>query len=90
LLGLTGQPFWDSAVILRGTERSRLVGSAKEKLKSVDTIKTESRKKAQEDALLSIRVLDDSCGSGHILLSAARRIATELARVRPAIARGFS
>jgi len=36
----------------------------------------------QETALLSIKVCDVACGSGHILLSAARRIATELARVR--------
>jgi hypothetical protein len=34
------------------------------------------------DALLSIKVCDVACGSGHILLSAARRIAIELARVR--------
>jgi hypothetical protein len=36
----------------------------------------------QEKALLDIKVADVACGSGHILLSAARRIATELARVR--------
>lgn len=36
----------------------------------------------QERALLSIKVCDISCGSGHILLSAARRIGTELAKVR--------
>ena len=35
-----------------------------------------------EAALLSLRVADISCGSGHILLAAARRIATELAIVR--------
>lgn len=35
-----------------------------------------------EKALLSIRVCDVACGSGHILLSAARRIATELACFR--------
>ncbi|MBK9176617.1 MAG: hypothetical protein IPM46_09845 [Flavobacteriales bacterium] len=38
--------------------------------------------KLQERALLSLRVADISCGSGHILLAAARRIATELAIVR--------
>jgi len=32
--------------------------------------------------LLSLRVCDAACGSGHILLSAARRVALELARVR--------
>ena len=36
----------------------------------------------KEHALLSIRVCDDACGSGHILLNAARRIDLELARVR--------
>ncbi|MFL0685501.1 MAG: Eco57I restriction-modification methylase domain-containing protein [Algoriphagus aquaeductus] len=36
----------------------------------------------QEKALLSIKVCDISCGSGHILLSAARRIGTELAKIR--------
>ena len=35
-----------------------------------------------EAALLDLRVADISCGSGHILLAAARRIATELAIVR--------
>ena len=35
-----------------------------------------------EESLLSLRVADISCGSGHILLAAARRIATELAIVR--------
>lgn len=36
----------------------------------------------QENALLAIKVCDISCGSGHILLSAARRIGTELAKIR--------
>ncbi|MEL1244000.1 DNA methyltransferase [Flavobacterium sp. DGU11] len=35
-----------------------------------------------EKALLSITVCDVACGSGHILLSAARRIGFELARLR--------
>jgi len=35
-----------------------------------------------EPALLNLRVADIACGSGHILLAAARRIATELAVVR--------
>ena len=40
------------------------------------------KEKNKEEALLSIRVCDVACGSGHILLSAARRIAIEVARVR--------
>ena len=35
-----------------------------------------------EAALLELRVADIACGSGHILLAAARRIATELAVMR--------
>src|ERR1019366_3965501 len=35
-----------------------------------------------ETELLDLRVADIACGSGHILLAAARRIATELAVVR--------
>ncbi|SEA92269.1 Eco57I restriction-modification methylase domain-containing protein [Pedobacter hartonius] len=35
-----------------------------------------------EAALLSLKVCDVACGSGHILLSAARRIGFELARLR--------
>jgi len=38
--------------------------------------------KNPERALLSLRVADISCGSGHILLAAARRIATHLATIR--------
>ncbi len=38
--------------------------------------------KAREAALLSIRVCDPACGSGHFLLAAARRMGKELARIR--------
>lgn len=34
------------------------------------------------EALLSIRVVDPACGSGHFLLAAARRLAEELAQLR--------
>jgi len=43
-----------------------------------DKLKQENK----EEALKSITVCDVACGSGHILLNAARRIGTELARVR--------
>jgi len=39
-------------------------------------------RKEQEEGLLSIKVCDVACGSGHILLNAARRIAQTLATVR--------
>ncbi|RRR73192.1 MAG: hypothetical protein EI684_09195, partial [Candidatus Viridilinea halotolerans] len=35
-----------------------------------------------EETLLSLRVVDPACGSGHFLLAAARRLGRELARVR--------
>ena len=35
-----------------------------------------------QHALLSVRVLDPACGSGHFLLAAARRLGKELARIR--------
>jgi hypothetical protein len=37
---------------------------------------------SREKAILSIRVCDPACGSGHFLLAAARRLGKELARVR--------
>jgi hypothetical protein len=45
-----------------------------DKLKAPDSEK--------EKALLSLKVCDPACGSGHILLNAARRLAHEVARVR--------
>lgn len=45
-------------------------------------IEDKLKEEDQEKALLSIKVCDVAAGSGHILLSAARRIALELARVR--------
>jgi hypothetical protein len=41
-----------------------------------------TRPKDPEKAILSIRVCDPACGSGHFLLAAARRLAKELACVR--------
>ncbi|WP_404420495.1 Eco57I restriction-modification methylase domain-containing protein [Nibricoccus sp. IMCC34717] len=50
---------------------------------SLDPLIAEKLKeKDKAVALLSLRVADIACGSGHILLAAARRIATELAVVR--------
>ena len=50
---------------------------------SLDYLIAEKLQEPDADkALLSLRVADIACGSGHILLAAARRIATELAIVR--------
>ncbi|WP_414548516.1 Eco57I restriction-modification methylase domain-containing protein [Anabaena sp. CCY 0017] len=39
-------------------------------------------KRNYEQALLSLKVVDPACGSGHFLLAAARRIGKELAKIR--------
>lgn len=50
---------------------------------SLDYLIEDKLKEADpQKALLDLRVADIACGSGHILLAAARRIATELAIVR--------
>ncbi len=50
---------------------------------SLDYLIADKLKEAdKEAALLSLRVADIACGSGHILLAAARRIGTELAIIR--------
>lgn len=52
------------------------------KLKSVGAKGSALPREAQEQALLSLKVCDPACGSGHFLLAAARRIGKELARIR--------
>jgi len=46
-----------------------------------DFYKEKAAKKDTKKKLLDLKVCDVACGSGHILLSAARRIALEVARV---------
>lgn len=74
----------------KGTERSRSGShyTPEELVKpliqhSLDYVIAEKLKaENQEKALLSITVCDPACGSGHVILNAARRIAREVARVR--------
>ena len=47
-----------------------------------DRLKSSDKKSEKEKVLLSIKICDVACGSGHILLNAARRIGAELAKVR--------
>jgi len=58
----------------------------KELIKSALDPVIEQRMAARPDnpteALLSIRVMDPACGSGHFLLAAARRLAEQLAQLR--------
>ena len=48
----------------------------------LQAVSNAASKEAQEAALLSLKVCDPACGSGHFLLAAARRIGKELARIR--------
>ncbi|WP_333661736.1 Eco57I restriction-modification methylase domain-containing protein [Acinetobacter sp.] len=54
----------------------------KSALEPVITQRLEENKTNPTEALLSIRVIDPACGSGHFLLAAARRLAQELAQLR--------
>ncbi|MHB8290192.1 MAG: Eco57I restriction-modification methylase domain-containing protein [Acidimicrobiales bacterium] len=50
---------------------------------ALDSVLAEAaRSKDPEGAILSLRVLDPACGSGHFLIAAAHRIAVKLACVR--------
>jgi len=83
-----GHPTFD---LVYGTER-KSTGSyytppelVQELIKSALVPVIEDRLKkapSKEEALLSIRVLDPACGSGHFLLAAARRLGKELAKTR--------
>jgi hypothetical protein len=57
-----------------------LIKSALEPVIS-DRLSSLTKKEVKRKALLSIRVCDPACGSGHFLLAAARRLGRELARV---------
>jgi type I restriction-modification system DNA methylase subunit len=46
-------------------------------------IEDKLKEKDKQAALLSLRICDVACGSGHILLNAARRIAMELGQMLP-------
>lgn len=51
---------------------------------TLEPVLAETVRKNPQDprmALLSLRIIDPSCGSGHFLLAAARRIAMEIARL---------
>ncbi|WP_236146892.1 Eco57I restriction-modification methylase domain-containing protein [Scytonema millei] len=62
--------------LVRQLIKSALEPVIEEKLKEAKTVSE------KETALLSLKVCDPACGSGHFLLAAARRIGKELAIVR--------
>ncbi|MBI3303707.1 MAG: N-6 DNA methylase [Deltaproteobacteria bacterium] len=47
-----------------------------------ERIRAATTREQKEHAILSLKVCDIACGSGHFLLAAARRLGKELARVR--------
>jgi len=68
--------YYTPAELVGELVRSALEPVLEEKLQKART------REEKERAILSIRVLDPACGSGHFLLAAARRLGRELARVR--------
>jgi len=53
-----------------------------EKLRSASAQSHPDAPPKYEQALLSLKIVDPACGSGHFLLAAARRIGKELAKIR--------
>ena len=70
---LTGSYYTPSVLV------NELIGSALDPILR-QALKDQSRD--TQEAILSLRVIDPACGSGHFLLAAARRMASELARIR--------
>ena len=68
--------YYTPAELVSELVRSALEPVLEERLRSART------QEEKERAILSLRVLDPACGSGHFLLAAARRLGLELARVR--------
>ncbi|OYD88312.1 restriction endonuclease [Nostoc sp. 'Peltigera membranacea cyanobiont' 213] len=63
--------------------KTALVPVIEEKLRSIkQQLGNSENNQELEKALLSLKVCDPACGSGHFLLAAARRIGKELAKVR--------
>lgn len=71
----TGSYYTDSGLV-----RELIVSALDPVIK--EAVRRGADAKAKADELLDIKVCDPSCGSGHFLLAAARKIGLELARVR--------
>ncbi|GIX47876.1 MAG: hypothetical protein KatS3mg131_2087 [Candidatus Tectimicrobiota bacterium] len=68
--------YYTPAELVSELVRSALEPVLAERLAKAKTPEEKAR------AVLSLRVVDPACGSGHFLLAAARRLAKELARIR--------
>jgi hypothetical protein len=68
--------YYTPAELVAELIRSALDPVIEERLKAARTPEEKQR------AILSIRICDPACGSGHFLLAAARRLGKELARIR--------
>jgi hypothetical protein len=56
--------------------------AAEERWRQGDDRSLDALRRMREAALLSIKVIDYACGSGHMLIGAGRRLARHLARIR--------
>ena len=72
----------EAATRRRGGKETRRQGDKESTRRGTRTTEHETRTTPLEEAILSIKVCDPACGSGHFLLAAARRLGRELARVR--------
>ncbi len=68
--------YYTPAELVTELIRSALEPVLEERLRSAKT------REEKERAILSLRIVDPACGSGHFLLAAARRLGKELAKIR--------
>ncbi|MBC7327873.1 N-6 DNA methylase [bacterium] len=68
--------YYTPAVLVGELIKSALEPVLQERLSKART------KEEKERAILSLKICDPACGSGHFLLAAARRLGKELARIR--------
>ncbi len=68
--------YYSTPELVNELVQSALAPVIDERLKTANTLKE------KEQAVISIKVCDPACGSGHFLLAAARRLGKELARIR--------
>ena len=68
--------YYTPSCLVQELIKSALEPVIEERLKNLKT------KEEKETALLSLKICDPACGSGHFLLAAARRLGEELAKIR--------
>ncbi len=79
----TSGSYYTPDVLVEQLQRTALIPMLEARIKQAAQGKRNGeRQQAIEQAILSLKICDPACGSGHFLLSAAHRVARELALIR--------